>query len=90
MLRSATPGGAKPRNVVPRERNSKSYARDVADDPMLEAIVDEGRKTRKPLPRGLWVVSLVIAAACVIALAIGLAQSWNVKAQPRHSSRSIP
>jgi len=59
-------------------------------DPAIEAILDEGRRTRKPLPRGLWVVSLVIAAVCVIAMAIGLYESWDVKPQRPHSSRSIP
>jgi hypothetical protein len=63
----------------------------VTDRGEIDAILDEGRKTRKHLPRGLWVVSIVAAAVCVIALAIALVQSWNVKAQPRdHSSRSIP
>lgn len=79
--------------MVPRAPDSKSYARcveDPAPKAMIDAIVDEGRKTRKPLPRGLWVVSLVIAAVCVIALAIGLCESWNVKPQRPHSSRSIP
>jgi hypothetical protein len=75
--------------VVPRAPDSKSYARAV-EDPALQAIVEEGRKTRKPLPRGLWIVSLVIAAVCVIALAIGLHESWDVKPQRSHSSRSIP
>ena len=57
----------------------------VRDDPAqaIEAILDEGRKTRKPLPRGLWVVSIAIALVCVVALAIGLVQSWNVKPLPR-------
>jgi hypothetical protein len=89
MLRSATPPGARWRNVVPRAADSKSYARGV-EDPQIQAILDEGRKTRKPLPRGLWVVSLVIAAVCVIALAVGLVESWDVKPQRSHSSRSIP
>jgi hypothetical protein len=61
------------------------------EDPAIRAIVDEGRKTRKSLPRGLWVVSLIVAAVCVIALAIGLYQSWDVRPLPRpHSSRSKP
>ena len=89
MLRSATPRSASWRNVVPRAAHSKSYARGV-EDPQLQAILDEGRKTRKPLPRGLWVVSLVIAAVCAIALAVGLVESWNVEPQRSHSSRSIP
>jgi hypothetical protein len=59
-------------------------------DPQIQAILDEGRKTRKRLPRGLWIVSLVAAAVCVIALAIALAQSWNVPPQRDHSSRKIP
>ena len=75
--------------MVPRAADSKSYARRV-EDPALQAILDEGRKTRKRLPRGLWVVSLVIAAVCATALGIGLAESWNVKPQRSHSSRSIP
>jgi hypothetical protein len=53
------------------------------EDPAIQAILDEGRKTRKRLPRGLWVVSILIAAVCVIALAIGVYQSWNVKPLPR-------
>ena len=59
-------------------------------DPQIQTILDEGRKTRRRLPRGLWVVSLVAAAICVIALAIALAQSWNVEPQRDHSSRKIP
>lgn len=59
-------------------------------DDQIQAILDEGRKTRKRLPRGLWGVSLVAAAVCVIALAIALAESWNEKPQRDHSSRSIP
>lgn len=75
--------------MVPRAADSKSYARGV-EDPQIQAILDEGRKTRKPLPRGLWVVSLIVAAVCVIALAVGLVESWDVKPQRPHSSRSIP
>jgi len=89
MLRSATPGDARGRNDVPPPRNSKSYARGVSD-PVLESITNVGRNTRKPLPRGLWVVSVAIAVVCVVALAVGLAQSWNVKPQAVHSSRKIP
>lgn len=77
---------------MPRARNSKSYARRM-EDPALKAILDEGRKTRKSLPRGLWVVSIVLAAVLVIALAIGLYQSWDVRPlphKPDHSSRSMP
>lgn len=76
---------------MPPPRNSKSYARTVKDL-ALEAIADEGRRTRKPLPRGLWVVSLAIAVVCVVALAFGLARNWNVKParQADHSSRKIP
>ncbi len=76
---------------MPPPHNSKSYARGMRD-PAIEAILDEGRKTRKPLPRGLWVVSIAIAVVCVVALAIGLVQSWNVKPLPHadHSSRKMP
>ncbi len=74
---------------MPPPRNSKSYARGVSD-PVLESIANVGRNTRKSLPRGLWVVSLAIAAVCVIALAVGLVESWNVKPQAVHSSRKIP
>ncbi len=70
---------------MPRARISKSYARRM-EDPALKAILDEGRKTRKHLPRGVWVVSLIVAAVCVIALAIGLYQSWDVKPIPRNGS----
>jgi len=74
---------------VPTPRHSKSYARGVSD-PVLESIANVGRSTRKPLPHGLWVVSLAIAAVCVLALAIGLVESWNVPPQRVHSSRKIP
>jgi hypothetical protein len=74
---------------MPRATQSKRYAQRVKD-PAVEAIADAGRSTRKKLPRGLWVVSVVIAVICVGALAVALVQSWNVKPQPRHSSRSIP
>lgn len=89
MLRSATPGAARGRNDVPTRRNSKSYARAVKD-PALEAIADVGRSTRKSLPHGLWVISVAIAAVCVLALAIGLVESWNAKPQAVHSSRKMP
>jgi len=56
------------------------------EDPAIRAILEEGRKTRKSLPRGLWVVSLIVAAVCVIALAVGLYQSWDVKPLPRKGS----
>ena len=59
-------------------------------DEQIQAILDEGRKTRKRLPRGVGVVSLVAAAACVVALAIALVESWNVPPQRDHSSRKIP
>ena len=74
---------------MPTRRNSKSYARGVGD-PVLESIANVGRATRKPLPHGLWVVSIALAVVCVLALAIGLVESWNVKPQPVHSSRKIP
>jgi len=74
---------------VPPRRNSKSYARGLPD-PVLESIANVGRQTRKPLPHGLWVVSLAIAFVCVVALAVGLVESWNAKPQPVHSSRKIP
>lgn len=72
---------------MPRGPISKSYARGM-EDPALQAILDEGRKTRKSLPRGLWVVSIVVAAVCVIALAIGLYQSWDVKPLPRKDAKT--
>ena len=70
---------------MPPRLDSKSYARRM-EDPAIQAILDEGRKTRKKLPRGLWVVSLVIAAVCVIGLAVGLVQSWDVRPLPRTGS----
>ncbi|HTR51627.1 MAG TPA: hypothetical protein VMJ10_13020 [Kofleriaceae bacterium] len=35
------------------------------------AIADAAKRTRKPLPRGLWIASLVVAVVCTVALAIG-------------------
>lgn len=74
---------------MPPRPSSKSYARGVTD-PVLESIANVGRQTRKPLPHGLWVVSVAIAVVCVVALAVGLVESWNVKPQAVHSSRKIP
>lgn len=70
---------------MPRAHISKSYARSM-EDPAIRAILDEARKTRKALPRGLWVVSLIVAAVCVIALSVAVYQSWDVKALPRKGS----
>lgn len=34
------------------------------------AIAETAKRTRKPLPRGLWIVAIVVAVVCVGALAI--------------------
>lgn len=65
--------------------------KDPATEAMIDAIADEGRRTRKSLPRGLWVVSIAIAVVCVVALTVGLIQSWNVKPLPRpHAGSAHP
>jgi len=34
------------------------------------AIAEAAKRTRRPLPRGLWIASLVVSAVCVIAFAV--------------------
>lgn len=46
----------------------RSVGRDRDDD--IEAIVELGRRTRRSLPRGLWIASLVVAAVCAIGFAV--------------------
>jgi hypothetical protein len=42
-------------------------------DDALEAILERGRQTRKPVPRALWIAAALVAVICAIGVvAIGL------------------
>jgi hypothetical protein len=41
----------------------------VSRDDEIAAIIELGRRTRKPTPRWLWIVSLAVAVICVVAFA---------------------
>jgi hypothetical protein len=41
----------------------------VSRDDEIAGIVELGRRTRKPTPRWLWIVSLAVAVICMIAFA---------------------
>ena len=41
----------------------------MSRDDEIAAIVEIGRRTRKPTPRWLWMVSLAVAVICMIAFA---------------------
>jgi len=51
----------------------------------IDAILELGRRTRKPVPRALWIAAAVVAAIC----AIGLAAVLGGGAPPARS-RSLP
>lgn len=38
----------------------------------IQAIVEVGRRTRAPVPRGLWIAAAVVGATCTIGLAVAL------------------
>lgn len=44
------------------------------DDDALEAILERGRQTRKPVPRALWIAAALVAVICatgVVAILLG-------------------
>ena len=44
------------------------------DDDALEAILERGRQTRKPVPRGLWIAAALVAVICatgIVAILVG-------------------
>jgi len=47
------------------------YERAVATDDDLQAIVEVGRRTRRPTPRWQWVAALLVGAVCVVGFAAG-------------------
>ncbi len=50
------------------------------------AIVEEAKRERTPLPRGVWWAALVVSAVCTIALVIGYVVSRDeVREMPGHS-----
>jgi hypothetical protein len=44
------------------------------DDDALEAILERGRQTRKPVPRALWIAASLVAVICatgIVAILLG-------------------
>lgn len=39
------------------------------DDSAIEAILERGRQTRKPVPRGLWIAAALVAVICATGIA---------------------
>lgn len=58
----------------------------------IEAIVEQGRRTRRPIPRGMWLVALVLGAICVVGFVLLLVtrppdpSTPRAPAQPDRSS----
>jgi predicted outer membrane lipoprotein len=52
------------------------------------AIADEAKRGRRPTPRWLWILSLVVAAACFGALAIGWIEHRDATADHRSAPRA--
>ena len=50
----------------------------------IQAILDEGRKTRKRPSRTMWIAALVIGALCAGGLAIAFVQDCHTVATKRH------
>jgi hypothetical protein len=53
------------------------------DDDALEAILERGRQTRKPVPRGLWIAAALVAVICatgVVAIVVGLGDAAPARA----------
>jgi len=48
------------------------YATGVGRDDDLEAILDRGRQTRRPPPRGLWIAAAIVGAICAVGFVIVL------------------
>lgn len=42
----------------------------MARDDEIEAIIDVGRRTRTPLPRGLWLAGSLVGAICAAGFAV--------------------
>ena len=38
----------------------------------IEAIVELGRRTRRPVPRGLWIAAAIVSVICITGLAFAL------------------
>jgi hypothetical protein len=48
------------------------YERCVARDDDIAAIVELGRRTRRPLPRWLWIAAAIVGVVCAIGFVIVL------------------
>jgi hypothetical protein len=44
----------------------------MARDDEIKAIVEAGRRTRKPTPRGLWIAAAIVGVVCATGFAIGM------------------
>lgn len=52
---------------MPRDDDTEARAR-----AQIEAILERGRGTRKPLPRGLWIAAAVVGAICAAGFAVAM------------------
>jgi len=48
------------------------YERGVARDDEIDAIVEVGRRTRKPTPRWLWIAAVLVGGICAIGFAVAM------------------
>jgi hypothetical protein len=44
----------------------------VTRDDEIQAVVEVGRRTRAPVPRGLWIAAAVVGGICIAGLAVAL------------------
>lgn len=44
----------------------------MATDDEVEAILEHGRRTRRPTPRGLWIVAAIVGVVCAAGFVIML------------------
>src|SRR5262249_8507833 len=51
---------------------SPCYEPAMSRDAEIAAIVERGRRTRKPLPRGLWIAALIVGAVGAAGFAVTL------------------
>ena len=79
----ALPPGEGHLSSVPGSLPSSGVERGVDREAAARAIADEAKRGRRPVPRWLWIVSLVVAAACFGALAIGWIESRDATVDRR-------
>lgn len=64
-------------------------ASDRTSEQALAAILEHGRRTRKPVPRGLWIAALLVGIACAVGFGV-MMLSEPSSAGPRAPARTAP